>query len=268
MNPIRLALCQIRPSRDCAGNIERAFDMISTAAAKGRDLVILPEMFYHPYELAEIKKLGDMSGLLPRFQAAARNDGVFICTGSLAIKSPPGLTNTAFLIDPSGTVILTYSKTHLFEMYHEKVNVQESAVFSAGNDFPVSKSRLGTIGMLICYDIRFPEAALNLALAGAELLIVPANFNQVTGPAHWQVMLRARAMENQVFLAAVSQALNPDASYAAYGHSMVVSPWGDIMAEAGDDEEIVFADLDPRMIEAIRKKLPLLRNRRSDLFGK
>jgi omega-amidase len=264
MKPLRIALCQILPSRDGDRNIERAFAMIAEAAKNHAGCAVLPEMFYYPYELAAIKKLGSMDRLLNRFQAAAKEHGLYICTGSMAIKGPAGLTNTAFLIDPSGAIILTYSKTHLFEMAHEKVNVQESSVFSAGSDFPVVSAAFGTVGMLICYDIRFPEAARNLALQGAELLIVPANFNEITGPAHWHVMLRARAIENQVFLVAVSQALNQEAGYRAYGHSLVVSPWGDVIAEAEDTEAIIYADLDPRVLEETRKRLPLLKNRRKN----
>jgi omega-amidase len=267
MNPLRVALCQIRPSRDVSATIEHAFAMIEQAAIQGADLAVLPEIFYHPYELLEIKRIGDMSRLLERFSLEARRHEIFICTGSMAIKGPDGLTNTAHLINPDGAIELTYSKSHLFEMTLKNVRIQESLIFSEGDRFPVVRTGLATIGMLICYDIRFPEAARKLALQRAELFIVPANFNQVTGPAHWHVMHRARAVENQVFLVTVSQALNPDAKYKAYGHSMAVSPWGDIIAEAGEDECIIYADLDPRVLEETRKRLPLLKHRRADLFG-
>jgi omega-amidase len=267
MKPIRIALCQIRPSRNCHENIDHAFDMVTEASANGADLVVLPEIFYFPFELVEIKKLGDMSRLLPRFQAVAQRNDLFICTGSMAIKGPGGLTNTAFLINPSGEIVLTYSKSHLFEMTLKNVKIRESLVFTAGDRFPVAHTDLASIGMLICYDIRFPEAARKLSLQGAELLMVPADFNDSTGPAHWHVMHRARAIENQVFLAAVSQARSPNTSYAAYGHSMVVSPWGEIIAEADEKETIVYADLDPRVLEDTRKRLPLLKHRRKDLFG-
>jgi omega-amidase len=267
MNPIRVALCQIRPSFDCAENIDRAFGMIGQAAINGADLAVLPEIFYFPFDLPEIKRIGDMSRLLERFSREARRHEIHLCTGSMAIKGPDGLTNTAYLINPAGAIVLTYSKSHLFEMSMKNVKIRESSVFSAGDRFPIAHTGLGAIGMLICYDIRFPEAARKLALAGAEILIVPADFNDITGPAHWHVMHRSRAIENQVFLIAVSQARNSEAHYAAYGHSMAVSPWGDIIAEADDTESIIYADLDPRVLEDTRKRLPLLKHRRKDLFG-
>jgi omega-amidase len=267
MNPVRIALCQIRPSFDCADTIDRAFDMIGQSAINGADLVVLPEIFYFPYDLLEIKRIGDMSRLLERFSREALRHEIYLCTGSMAIKGLDGLTNTAYLIDPNGATVLTYSKSHLFDVSLKNVKIRESSVFVAGDRFPVAHTGLGAIGMLICYDIRFPEAARKLALAGAELIIVPADFNDITGPAHWHVMHRSRAIENQVFLIAVSQARNSEAHYAAYGHSMVVSPWGDIIAEADDTESIIYADLDPRVLEDTRKRLPLLKHRRKDLFG-
>jgi omega-amidase len=267
MNPVRVALCQICPSLNCAKNIDRAFELIGQAAMNGADLAVLPEIFYFPYDLFEIKRIGDMSRLLERFSAEARRHEIYLCTGSMAIKGPDGLTNTAHLISPDGAVVLTYTKSHLFEMSLKGAKIREALIFSAGDRFPVAQTDLGAIGILVCYDIRFPEAARRLALTGAELLLVPADFNDVTGPAHWHVMHRSRAIENQVFLVAVSQARNPEARYAAYGHSMVVSPWGDVIAEAGDTETIIYADLDPRVLEDTRKRLPLLKHRRKDLFG-
>jgi predicted amidohydrolase len=131
----------------------------------------------------------------------------------------------------------------------------------------VVKTPLGNIGILICYDIRFPEMARTLALKGAEIIIVPAAFNAVTGPAHWHIMFRARAIENQVFILAASQARVPDAVYETYGHSMVVDPWGLIISEAGEEEAIVHAQLKTDVIENTRKNLPLLSQRRPELYN-
>ncbi|MBN2036984.1 MAG: hypothetical protein JW768_09610 [Chitinispirillaceae bacterium] len=267
MKPFRIALCQIRSRHDCDETIGRAFDMLAVAAKSGANLAVLPEIFYLPYELPAIKKRGDMSRLVAMFADTARRYNLHICSGTMAIKGRSGLSNTSHLITPDGETALSYSKTHLFEMTLGKTVIRESRLFTAGNRFPVARTALGTIGTLICYDIRFPEAARKLALEGAELLLVPANFNAVTGPAHWHVMHRARAIENQVFLAAVSQARNPASSYAAYGHSLVVSPWGEILAEAGEEETIIFADLEPGLLEQTRTRLPLMRHRRKDLYG-
>jgi omega-amidase len=268
MKPLRIALCQIAPVHSCEQNTAQAFSMIDEAAGGGADLVALPELFYLPYELSEIKKTGDMSHLLKKFSKAAQKNKVYIETGSLAIKSAAGLMNSSFLIGPSGAVLLSYSKCHLFDVQLKDIKVRESAVFSKGEHIATAKTPLCSIGILVCYDIRFPEMARRIALCGGELLLVPAVFNMVTGPAHWHLLHRARAVENQMFVAAISQARCIDSPFIAYGHSMVVSPWGDIIAEAGEREEIVFADLDPRVLEKTRKQLPVFDHRRADLYGK
>jgi omega-amidase len=267
MKPIRVALCQIAPVYDYARNIERAFAMIEEAAAGGADLVSLPEMFYYPYDLAELKKIGDQSKLAERFAYAAKRHEFYLCTGSFAMKGPSGLLNTSMLFGPSGETVLSYSKCHLFEMRLKEQWVRESSVFVAGDRVASVKTDLATMGILICYDIRFPEMGRRLALGGAELILVPAVFNTVTGPAHWHLLNRARAVENQVFIAATSQGRATESRYIAYGHSIVVAPWGDIVAEAGEGEEIVFADLDPRLLEETRKRMPLLKHRRAEIYG-
>jgi omega-amidase len=267
MKPIRIALCQTCPVRDYERNIGRAFALIDEAAAGGADLVCLPELFYYPYELAELKKIGDQSRLVDRFAGAAKRHDIYICTGSLALKGPSGMLNTSLLIGPSGETLHSYSKCHLFEMRLKETCVRESSFFVAGDRVAPVTTGLGSIGILICYDIRFPEMARRLALGGAELILVPAVFNRVTGPAHWQLMNRARAVENQVFVAAAAQGNSQESRTMGFGHSIVVSPWGDILAEAGEGEEVVFADLDPRVLEETRKRLPLLKHRRADIYG-
>jgi omega-amidase len=269
MKPLKIALCQIAPARDPDRTMEHALEMIGEAADRGADIVVLPELFYSPYELKAIKKIGDTSRFLRQFSATTKQHGIYLCTGSLAVKTSTGLTNTAFLMNPSGKTVLSYSKCHLFDVSLKKVHVKESAVFLPGKSIHTVVTGLARVGMLICYDIRFPEMARKLALAGAELILVPAVFNTVTGPAHWHVLHRARAIENQVFVAAVSQARVPrvrSSRYAAYGHSLVVSPWGEVLAEAGTGEEIVYADLDPEILQRTRKQLPLLRHRKESLY--
>ena len=148
----------------------------------------------------------------------------------------------------------------------KKLKLMESSVFVPGRELSCAATPLGKIGILICYDIRFPEMARKLALMGAEVLLVPAAFNTVTGPAHWHVMFRARAIENQVFIAAASPALTPDAQYRAYGHSMIVNPWGEVLAEAGTGKSIIYAEIDPQVLKDTRERLPLLKHRRKDIY--
>ena len=267
MQPFRIALCQLAPGRDYARNIERAFSLIDEAAAGGAEVVCLPEMFYSPYELGELQRLGDQSRLTERFAGSARRHEIYLCPGSFSVKGPAGLLNTSFLLGPSGETLHSYSKCHLFELRHKDLLIRESAVFSPGDRVATVKTDLAAMGILICYDIRFPEMARRLALGGAELILLPAVFTSITGPAHWHLLNRARAVENQVFVAAAAQGRNPEARSEAYGHSLVVSPWGEILAEAGEGEEIVFADLDPRLLEETRSRMPLLKHRRAEIYG-
>ena len=267
MKPFRIALCQIAPSRNYEQSIHRAFSMIDEAAAGGARVVALPELFYLPYELPLIKKAGDMGDLLIEFSKVARKNKIYICTGSLAVKGAAGLQNSSFLIGPSGKTLLSYSKCHLFDVHSKNVNVHESSVFTPGDHIATVKTALGSMGILVCYDIRFPEMARRIALCGGELLLVPGVFNVITGPVHWHLLHRARAVENQMFVAAISQARCEDSTYKAYGHSMVISPWGDILAEAGEREEIVFADIDPEILENTRRQMMVFKHRRKDLYG-
>lgn len=224
-------------------------------------MIALPEMFYYPYELSAMRGLAeDKNRILDRFKTICLQNKIHLCTGSIVEKEDNKYYNTAFLIDPSGNELLKYRKCRLFDVKFKGLNVQESSVFTAGSEVETAVTDLGNIAVIICYDIRFPEISRAAAAAGAEILIVPADFNQISGPAHWEVMMRARAIENQVYLAAVSQAKNIDSSYKVYGHSIIISPWGEILSEAGEGEEIITADLDCAFLEDVRKRLPLLKH--------
>ncbi len=269
MKRVRIALCQITPVLDKQANVRHAFAMIEEAARNGAEIISLPEIFYYPYELPAIRTIaGDEDLILSGFRDLARSGSVYLCTGSMACSREGKIYNTSHLIGPGGDILLTYRKCHLFDVRFEKLHARESLVFSPGNSLASAATGYGTIGLLICYDIRFPEMARHLALLGTELLLVPAVFNQVTGPAHWECTMRARAIENQLYLAAISQGTSPDPKigYKAYGHSMVVSPWGEVLAEAGTEETIIYADLDPELLDNVRKKLPLLLHRRGKLY--
>lgn len=270
MKPIRIALCQITPDVSVDANVQRAFAMVREAAGSGAQLVILPEMFYHPYTLSQLKNVsGTEEQILEGFKTSAAENNVSICTGSMVWQEGGNYFNRSHLISEDGTVLLSYSKCHLFDAALDELKVSESAVFSAGNTVATVATSFGRVGILICYDIRFPEMAREIALQGADLLIVPAVFNHITGEAHWHPFMQTRATENQLFLAAVStgRSKKTGEAYYAYGHSLAVSPWGTILTEAGEDECIVYADLEPEVLSATRKKLPLLQHRRGDLYA-
>jgi omega-amidase len=174
--------------------------------------------------------------------------------------------NKSFLISPKGEILLEYSKCHLFDVSFKNLRTRESKIFEYGKEIKIAETELGKIGILICYDIRFPEMARKLSLLGAEIILVPAAFNTVTGPLHWEIMFRARAIENQVFLAAASPARDPDSSYQAYGHSMIIDPMGKILSEANIEEKIIYGDFTNEVITETRNKLPLLKHRRPEIY--
>jgi predicted amidohydrolase len=267
INSFKVAICQNKPDYDKAKNIRTALAMVTKAAERGARLVVLPEIFLYPYELNLMKEIADeQEETLQQFKALAKQQHIFLCTGSLPEKNTEGIFNTSYLVDPAGEVILKYSKCHLFDIHLPHLVVQESAAFKPGKELALVETPLGKIGLLICYDIRFPEMARKLALSGVEILLVPAAFNTITGPAHWHVNFRARAFENQLYVAAASPARNNRSRYKAYGHSMLIDPWGMILREAGTGEQIVWADFSAERIKEVRQNLPLLKHRRQDLY--
>ena len=269
MKPFRIALCQIVPTFDKMANVDHALAMAEEAASNGAAFVTFPEMFYQPFELLRLRSIaGDEDAILRRFGALCSKHGIYCCTGSMASRREGRQYNTSHLIGPGGDVLVAYDKCHLFDADLDGVRVRESAVFAHGDHLATVAADLAAIGIVICYDIRFPELVRATALRGAELLVVPAVFSEKTGPAHWECLVRARAIENQVFVAAVSQGRSndPAVTYKSYGHSMLVSPWGEVLAEAGNGETILYGDLDPETLTRTRRQLPLLQHRRDTLY--
>lgn len=263
----KLAICQNKPGYDKNKNVEKAVCMITKAAKNNAKLVILPEIFYIPYEMGLIKIIAEENKeTLTKLQDTAKKNKIFLCTGSIAEKKDNKFYNKSYLINPDGKIIYQYSKSHLFDVNLSDLKVQESKVFTPGYDLSVISTELAKIGILICYDIRFPETARKLALLGTELILVPAAFNNITGPAHWHIVFRARAVENQVYIAAASPARNNKSKYKAFGHSLIVDPWGKIISEAGVKEKIIYAEINPEVLTKTRARLPLLKHRREDLY--
>ena len=270
MQSFKAAIIQIKPEYDKVANINHAISLIKKAADTGAQLITLPEIFFYPYELLALRRVADDdNATVEKLQEAAQKNKVHLCTGSIARRTQDGkgIQNTAYLIAPSGEVLLSYSKCHLFDVTFKDLHVRESLIFTPGTGVKVAETPLGAIGMLICYDIRFPELARTCVLKGAEILIVPAAFNTVTGPPHWHTLFRARAIENQVYILAASQARIDTSTYHAYGHSLFVDPWGTIQSEAGIDEEIIYADFDKEVLDNTRQRLPLLKQRRPDIYS-
>lgn len=266
----QVAVCQLRVDEDKQKNLSRAREMIDRAAAAGAALVVLPEMFNCPYvshlfpRYAETYPDGESVQMLAE---AARRGGIYLVGGSIPERDGDRVYNTSFIFGPDGSLLGRHRKMHLFDVeLASGLVVKESATLGAGNRITVVPTAMCPIGVAICYDIRFPELTRLMALKGARVIVVPAAFNMTTGPAHWEIIFRVRAIDNQVYLVGASPARDPLAAYVAYGHSLVVDPWGRTVGLAGENEQIVFAGINLELIDGIRRELPLLRHRRTDLY--
>lgn len=269
MTRIKLALCQMNVIDDKAKNLKKASLMIRSAS-ENSDFIVLPEMFNCPYSNDKFIEYGEDekdSYTINNISSLARENNVYILAGSIPEKEEDKLFNTSYLFDRQGNMIAKHRKMHLFDIdVKDKITFKESDVLTAGDDFTVVNTEFGKIGIGICYDVRFPELARVMVENGALVLFYPGAFNMTTGPAHWQLLFRSRALDNQVFCVGVAPALNEDASYHSYGHSIVTNPWGEIMAEASQKEDIIFCEIDLSEIKKVREELPLLKNKRKDLY--
>jgi len=265
----RIALCQMKVVDDKNKNLFQAVKMIKEAG-KSADLVILPEMFNCPYDIEKFPKYAeesDNSSTLSEVSRAAKKAGVYLVAGSIPEREEKHVYNSSFFFNLQGEIIGSYRKMHLFDIdVPGEISFKESGTLTAGDQLTVVETDLGKIGICICYDLRFPELLRLMTLQGAQLIVVPGAFNLTTGPVHWEPLIRVRAVDNQVYMAAASPARDETASYVTYGHSMVADPWGNILAKAGSLEEIVYAEIDLSYLEKVREDLPLLRNRRTDLY--
>ncbi|MEQ8200855.1 MAG: carbon-nitrogen hydrolase family protein [Syntrophomonadaceae bacterium] len=267
---LNLAICQMQVTDSKTQNLIHAEAMIKQAALKGAQIVVLPEIFNLPYDTAIMAEQaescpGETTALLAQ---SARRNHVTLVGGSIPeLADNSKIFNTCFVFDQSGQQIGRYRKIHLFDIdIPGHVSFQESSVFTAGNRLEVIHHPDLSIGVVICYDIRFPELARLLALKGAQILVVPASFNLTTGPAHWELLMRTRAVDNQLYVVAASPARNPEAGYKSWGHSLVADPWGTVLVQAGSGEEILYCQLDLSVIGRVRGELPLLQHRRTDLY--
>ena len=276
MNLIKIALCQMNVVDNKDENIRKAMQMITESKRQGADLAVLPEMFNCPYEnekFIEYAEELDKSISLKEISKVAKEENIHVLAGSIPEleRSEDGekrfIYNTATLFDNNGKLLGKHRKMHLFDIdVKGKIYFKESDTLSAGNEFTLIETELAKIGIGICYDIRFVELSRIMALDGAEILIFPGAFNLTTGPAHWELLFRSRALDNQAYTVGVAPALDRDASYNSYGHSIAVNPWGELIEELGFDEELKIVEIDLDEINRIREEIPVLKNRRSDLY--
>lgn len=267
---MRIAMLQMTVTDDKWENLRHARELLERLGGQGVDLAVLPEMFCCPYSNACFRSFGEEVGgeAWQMLSRTARELGIYLVGGSIPELDGGEVFNTSFVFDPLGNQIARHRKVHLFD-----INViggqcfRESETLSPGNDITVFDTPFGKIGLCICFDMRFQELAKAMGDRGAELIVVPAAFNMTTGPAHWELMFRQRAVDNQVFTMGVAPARCERAEYVSYANSILVDPWGEVIARAGIDEEIVVAEVDLKRCESIRGQLPIRSARRNDLYS-
>ena len=264
----RAGLVQLRSGRSVAPNMEMAEALIRRAAKGGAVYVQTPEntaiMELDTERLLSELEIEDKAVPLKQLQALAKELGIFLHVGSLGMKLPSGkAANRSYLLGPDGKIAARYDKLHMFDVdLAGGESYRESRTFDPGAAAVLADLPWGRLGMSICYDLRFAALYRALATAGAEMIAVPAAFTRQTGEAHWQVLLRARAIETGAYILAACQGGLHENGRSTYGHSMIVSPWGEVLAEAGEDPQILLADIDLGLSAEARAKIPSLRHER------
>jgi predicted amidohydrolase len=266
-----VAVVQLNATSDVEANIAAAVALADEAAAGGARLVALPEYLHYrgPDDGFRASARPVPGPHTEPFADVARRRGAWILAGSTAESSDdPGRPfNTSALIAPDGSIAAVYRKIHLFDVaVDDGPQDTESARVTAGDRIVCADVDGVSVGLTICYDLRFPELYRSLASAGAQVLVVPANFTERTGRDHWEVLLRARAVENGAYVLAPAQVGGPSGQ-PAYGHSMIVDPWGIVIAQAPDTVGIVRADIETDRVAAVRRQVPVLANRRPALYS-
>lgn len=265
----RVGLVQLRSGRNVEANLATAERLIRAAVKGGAVYIQTPEntaiMELEPELLLSAVQGETDSAALQRLRSLAAELGVWLHIGSLGIKlEPQRVANRSYLIAPGGAIAARYDKLHLFDVdLAGGESYRESKLFQSGDKAVVADLPFGRLGLSICYDLRFAALYRALAVAGAELIAVPAAFTQQTGEAHWAVLLRARAIETGAFVLAAAQGGTHENGRSTYGHSMIVSPWGEVLAEAGEDPCVIVAEIDPRESEAARARIPSLKHGRA-----
>lgn len=267
---LRMGALQMNSGEDREANIAQALTLIEAAVAKGANFAALPEYFNF---LGRPDRVLEHAEPIPGpttevMAAAARRHGIWLHCGSIAerIAGQQRHYNTSVILDPSGRIVARYRKIHLFDVNAGGTTYRESATMEPGQDVVVVDTPWGLMGLAICYDLRFGELHRALTLAGAQLLFQPSAFTLYTGKDHWEVLLRARAIENQVYVVAPAQIFKHPPGNACFGSALIVDPWGTVVARAPEQTCAVVADIDYAWLNEVRTKVPALQHRRADLY--
>jgi predicted amidohydrolase len=268
---LRVAAVQMNSREDKAANLRTALELIDRAAGTGARLVALPEVWTYlgPQEGNRDNAEPIPGPTIDRLAERARRHGIYLHCGSVYEIRPgePKLFNTTVVLNPDGDVVGKYSKIHMFDVVLDGVaSYEESATVQPGDEIVTVDVEGVTVGLAICYDLRFPELFRILALRGAEVIVLPAAFTLTTGKDHWEILLRARAIENGVFMVAPAQVGSYAGGNWTFGRSLIVDPWGLPLAMAPDAETVVAAALDRSLLRKVRRQVPSLANRMPDRY--
>ena len=262
----RLACVQVNAGNEIAPNVAAASALVREAADRGADVISLPECvaLIEPDRAALRRKISVEAEhpALAAFRDLARDTGRWLHVGSLPVLAGDGrIANRTFLLDPKGAVAAKYDKIHMFDVdLANGESYRESDTYRPGEAAVVADTPFGYFGLTICYDVRFPRLYRDLAEAGAEFIGVPSAFTRTTGRAHWHVLLRARAIETGCWIFAAAQCGDHAAGRQTYGHSLIVDPWGAVVAEAGEEPGVILAEIDPARVASARRSVPSLAN--------
>jgi len=265
---LKVAVCQLKTELDQDVTLAKAERMVKEAAGNGADMVALPEMFNCPYSSGYFRKIAALGHekSVAAMSRWARENNVILIGGSIPEVEGDKIYNTSFVFDRKGQQIARHRKVHLFDVDLPGMRFKESDTFSPGEDITVFDTEYGKMGLAICFDVRFPELFRAMAKRGAQIIFLPAQFNMTTGPAHWDLQLRCRAVDNECFFVAAAAARYEGFDYECWGYSMIIDPYGTKLAACDEKEQIIYADVDLERINQVRAQLPTFLHLKKELY--
>lgn len=270
MEKIKIAAIQMSTVADKMENVRTVKTYLEKIKDENPDFVILPEMFCCPYQTENFPIYAEKEGgpVWQQLSGYAKQYGIYLIGGSMPEKDAEGnVYNTSYIFDREGKQIGKHRKVHLFDIdVKGGQTFKESDTLTAGDSDTVFDTEFGKIGVMLCFDIRFPELSRMMVNDGAKVIFVPAAFNMTTGPAHWELSFRTRALDNQIYMVGCAPARDVSAGYISWGHSIVTDPWGRVIDMLDEKKGILLAELDMDYEEQVREELPLLKSRRKDMY--
>ena len=256
---MKISLIQMKVLKTPEENLKKIESLVQEAVKQGGELIVLPEMCCCEYSNSSFAEyaMEENSAFLTGLACVAEKNGIVLVAGTVPERDGEKIYNTSYVFDETGNMIAKHRKVHLFDINVKNgISFKESSVLSSGERFTSFDTKWGRIGLIICFDIRFPEF-IKIHSDELKMIIVPASFNMITGPSHWELLFRARAVDNQVFMAGCASALDESAGYHSYGHSIITNPWSGIVAQLGTEEGIITCELDLKEVENVREQIPL-----------